>query len=274
MYSKAGRKRNKKGRENKMTTAQLNATGYIVIGREVKEITYSEYLSEYGGDETTSPNGIAPRMHIREVLGGVYQHVANGTMITEDEYDELSEEAQEWYNWYGEKVNQYQIWSWGVNGNHPSFTGTSFETEEEAQIDIYEYFESYIEHHNWDAPIFFNTIEEAITELANSLDRSEEVIKRYLKIAEITAAKNEALRIATEKINAENKAKMNAAVNEEVAILLPLVDEIFGNDVKEAQKLSGNDKSKACSAAFVSLLNRVGYGVVKSDFWKVFRAIK
>lgn len=40
--------------------------GYILNSSgEIEKITYSEYLREFGGDKTTSPNGVEPRHHLR-----------------------------------------------------------------------------------------------------------------------------------------------------------------------------------------------------------------
>lgn len=50
-------------------------------------------------DETTSPRGVEARLHIR----------------------------------HNEEDNAFEIWSWGVGGNHPKFTGIQSEIEEEMQ---------------------------------------------------------------------------------------------------------------------------------------------
>lgn len=42
---------------------KLSKKGYILNGwNKIEKISYSDYLREYGGDETTTPLGIAPRL--------------------------------------------------------------------------------------------------------------------------------------------------------------------------------------------------------------------
>lgn len=43
-----------------------NKKGYVLNHYcEIEKLTYSEYLRQFGGDETTTPNGVAPRHHVR-----------------------------------------------------------------------------------------------------------------------------------------------------------------------------------------------------------------
>lgn len=91
-----------------MTTQQLEATGFTINGKTINSTTYRDYLSDYGSDETTSPRGVAPRLHIREV------------------------------------EEEYQIWSWGVGGNHPRYDGQTFDSKEEAELYLFECAEWYI----------------------------------------------------------------------------------------------------------------------------------
>jgi hypothetical protein len=62
---------------NTMTTETLNQTGFIFVSysNSIEELTYRDYLRQYGADETTSPNGVAPRIHVREIKGAVYEHI-------------------------------------------------------------------------------------------------------------------------------------------------------------------------------------------------------
>ena len=231
-----------------MTTVQLYTTGYIVLLSEpgIEAITYRSYLREYGREKTASATGSPPRMRTRK----------NKT----------------------EQGTQYQIWSWDANGNNPYYAGVSFGTKAAAELYIFEKIENYIQNEiqnkNWNAPTFFNDYEEAVKEMANLLDRSESVINRYLELQAITECKNKALRKEAESRKAESKLEMNNAIKAEAEILAPLVDAIFKNDVKEAQQLSGDEKTRACGAAMLNFLNRIDYGKIKSNFWEVFRAIK
>jgi hypothetical protein len=144
-----------------MTNQQLEATGFICNfeERNIESLTYRSYLNEYGQDLTTSPHGVANRMHTRE--------------IKDDEDNTI----------------EWQIWSWGVNGNHPNYSDISFDNEDEANMYYYEHCEWWISEKNWDAPIFHSTKNDAIEDMANSFEKPKDVIERYLKIAAVTDRK-------------------------------------------------------------------------------------
>ena len=132
---------------------------YIINhNNEVESMTWREYVCEFGADETTSPRGVAPRIHVREVAVMVYQNIETKDLIDEEDYDNLDEEEQDNFSFYGERQN-YEIWSWGVNGNNPRYLGPTFENEEEADNDILEHFEYYVQNKNDNAPSYFNTEE-------------------------------------------------------------------------------------------------------------------
>lgn len=142
-----------------MTHEQLKHVGYIVCDGEIEATTYRDYLLDYGIDWCTSPRGNTDRAHIREEE--IETELDNGDIEIECEY---------------------QIWDWGVNGNNPYYTGTSFDNEEDAELYLFELREGYIMNHNWDAPQFFNTYDEAVIELAAILNRREDVVRRYLSM--------------------------------------------------------------------------------------------
>lgn len=226
-----------------MTTQQLEATGYIIITEilSIESITYRDYLHSYGSDETTSPIGIAPRLHIREV------------------------------NVNGSEAPQYQLWTWGINGNNPRLISTH-ETTEDAESDLYDSLYYYISEKNWDAPIFHEKMEDAIAHSANMAEREYEVIERYLKLSAITARKNREHR---EKVTKEQEAKKAA-----LAIAVPLeaesltIDQAFIDGVKELKTMIGQAKSTASAAIMKALLKRNNHTEIISDFWQVFRILK
>lgn len=91
-----------------MTIEKLNQIGFIVNNNnEIEPLTYRKYLREYAADETTSPRGVEPRLHIRK----------------EDE-------------------NTFEIWDWGMSGNHPYFYGYTFDNEEDAELFLFECWEN------------------------------------------------------------------------------------------------------------------------------------
>lgn len=226
-----------------MTTQQLEATGFICNFEEksIEATTYRDYLLGYGQDLTTSPHGIADRMHTREVK--------------DDEGNTI----------------EWQIWSWGT-GNNPYYIGTSFDNEEDATLYYYERCEWYINEKNWDAPIFHDTKEEAIEDMANSLDKPTEVVVRYLAISAITARKNAEHREKINKENAERKEKLAIEVPAEAATIK--IDQIFVDGVKLLKNMEGQEKSNSSASMMKSLLQRNNIEKIKSDFWQVFRILK
>lgn len=139
------RQLNKLGK-NKMTTLKdFEKKGFINNDGKIESMTYGEYCREYGGDETTSPRGIAPRIHIRE--------------------DEISE-----------GVTEYQLWSWGVSGNNPYKLDT-YESEEEAELALMKSFEYYAINKNDNAPQFFNTEEEVIDNIIEAIMSIDDITR-------------------------------------------------------------------------------------------------
>jgi hypothetical protein len=78
---------------------------WVNFDNKIEEINYGE-LVEMFADETTTPNGIAPRYHIRE----------------------------------NKEYGTFDLWTWGVQGNNPKFV-KDFNTEKEANYALYETFE-------------------------------------------------------------------------------------------------------------------------------------
>ena len=75
-------------------------TIYVLTAKDkLEEYTLAAFLREFCSDETTSPRGVEPRLHIRERDG------------------------------------KFDVWTWGPAGNFPRKLDT-FDTEEEAERDI------------------------------------------------------------------------------------------------------------------------------------------
>jgi hypothetical protein len=83
-------------------------------------------------DETTTPRGVAPRLHSR----------------------------------YNEETNQWELWSWGISGNNPVNYNVSFDTEEEIENELFRlvYEFDFVDDDQRDT-MFFETEEEAEAEL-------------------------------------------------------------------------------------------------------------
>lgn len=103
----------------------------------VEEYSIWQYINEYLRDTTTTPRGIAPRLFIEEI----------------EEFEEGEST---------EILHYYIISSWGVGGNYyrRNYEGKKFETEEEAELHLYNLWWEY-RHECDNAPIFYNTREEA-----------------------------------------------------------------------------------------------------------------
>lgn len=83
----------------------------------INSMTEAEFIM-LSVDETTSPRGVEPRLHIRSdnYYDGHFR--ANGAYPREN-------------------GDHYEVWTWGVTGNHPQFI-EKFDTEEEAEDFIFQ----------------------------------------------------------------------------------------------------------------------------------------
>lgn len=88
---------------------------YIDVNGDEHQIPFAEFLREFCADETTSPKGIEPRLHIR----GPFYQTSDGVI-----HDEILEadhwiKDQELEDDLDEVPEIYELWTWGVNGNNP-----------------------------------------------------------------------------------------------------------------------------------------------------------
>lgn len=109
---------------------RLNETIYIVNDNEIEEDILKTIIEDYFRDETTSPKGVEPRVHIRE----------------------------------NKEEGTYEVWTWGTLGRFPKLL-ESFETEDESeeyQLECWLYnFDNDDGSGLDDAPVFFFDKEEA-----------------------------------------------------------------------------------------------------------------
>lgn len=269
-----------------MTNEQLNKIGYIVTTNYksdasiIEKLNYRDYLCEYGKDETTTPHGIGDRMFIKEIEGSIYTKKGKPEAISEKEYKNMEEAEQENYKWAGELTTEWQVWSWGVNGNNPAYSGYSFDNAEDADLYFFERCEWYISEKNWEAPIFYDTEEEAENSIIEMLAEAENLDKKvaasiYAKSKKVAAMRAELDKIHRQKVTADyqkRKKWLEIAVPAEAGSII--IDEEFKNEVKKANNLRSKEKSKAITIAFNQLLCRQNIPEIKSDFWEVLRIIK
>lgn len=223
-----------------ITQELLDRSGYIVIDRNLESITYKDYLREYGADETTTPNGVAPRYFVQE-----------------NEFD-------------GEI--RWEIRYWGPGGNRSNYSGTFFDNEEDAILALYEGFEWYISEKNWDAPAWHDDREGAVSDLANMLDRKYEVVDRYLAISTITDRKEADRRKKEAAIREAQKSFESQDAPREAATIR--IDDEFKSAIVFAEKFNGLEKSNRIVGAVKALLARNGKEKIEGDFWKVARILK
>lgn len=125
-----------------MTREDLNNTIYAIVDSEVKPMTYQSYLDEYAQEETTGPRGITAKLFIKEVKVEVE---------VENEGDDDPEV---------EMVDQYQLREWIGNGSSTIIVDT-FDTEEDAELELYAKLEYQLNTDCKNRPLFYNTEEEA-----------------------------------------------------------------------------------------------------------------
>lgn len=83
-------------------------SGHIINGdNQIEAMTMAEYLTEFWSDQTTSPRGVQPRLHVVE--------------------------ASKWDEEMEGDVPVYEVWTWGLVGNNPAYTGRSCDSMDEAE---------------------------------------------------------------------------------------------------------------------------------------------
>jgi hypothetical protein len=222
-----------------MIKEQLNQTGYIIEGFRAIEMTYGDYLGQYWSDETTTPNGVAPRLFIDQI---------------------------DWSDESGYR-SVYDLRSWGVNGRGPSRSIETFDTEEEAELAMCESWERHYHNDSTDNPGFWWDLDEAASVLAESTGKNKEVILRYWSYCEIGDARAAEHRSIVE----AQKVDWKRAIEEEAAELVP--DLLLLDDLQATNDLKGQERSQARSTAQVAFLHRVGHYPIRTDFWKVFKIV-
>ena len=105
---------------------------YFVKNNEVEESNLYDFVME-SVDETTSPRGVEPRLFYEEIKQISYISNVDNTKISEYDYELLDNEKTINFDYFGEEILEYRIYSWGCTGNKKTSVGVSFETEEEAE---------------------------------------------------------------------------------------------------------------------------------------------
>lgn len=212
-----------------MTTAQLSRPVFIVNDLRIEEMTYGEYLHKYWSEKVTSPRGIEPALFTQE-----------------------DNEGYELRKWMGSR----------------SILIDTFNSEQEAELSMYEDWEYECLNSSTDAPMFEESYEQAIALIADENGKSPAVIRRYMAFQ---ALADKAAAIRREEQEREQEA-FRQAIADEAAEIMP--DEQLLNEVRTAKKLKGNEeKTKALAVAQVAFLHRIGHFPIRTDFWKVFKIV-
>lgn len=260
-----------------ISKSKWNEKVFVINNNNKPELmTYGEYVREFGGDETTSPRGVEPRIHIREKdYSGYVENEAGEEVFQED--------------------IKYQVWSWGTGGNHPSFTGAEFDTKEEAENDVYEHFEYNAQNHNDNAPGYYSTEEEAEAEIADRMHYAMDIDINvaqsiYSKTKRLNERRNELKQIAEvkrieEKIESEKFIQIEAeklfSKRGEVENLFKIPQYVapdnkydFQAEIKAKREHNILKQNKQV-ADMKNLISHAGIegGILKAPFWSVFKAV-
>jgi len=112
----------------KISAQQARDTKVFVIeNSQIIETTLFDHVAE-SAEETTSPRGVMHKMFKEEVSGAIYRLIAADRIIDEIEYDALSEDDQENYEYIGETTIRWQLREWMLNGK--SRLIETYETED------------------------------------------------------------------------------------------------------------------------------------------------
>ena len=226
-------------------------------GQDVEQMSWGEFVREHGADETTSPRGVAPRIHIRH-----------------------NEEIEYVVNDKGEEVLtgeiKYEIWSWGISGNHPSFTGTSFDTEEEAEEEVLKHFEYNCEKSD-QTPMYYSTEQEATDDIILCISDKENIAIEVATSIYEKMQKLKLRRAALSKISEEKRLAERAESMKHVESEAQLLFE-KRNEVENLFNVVGMNNQEKQAKQVADMKNLISYsgienGILKSPFWSVFKAV-
>lgn len=126
----------------KNTTAQeaKNMAIFVIENGEVEKTNLFDHVMA-SATEVTSPRGIWNKIFVEEVEIEKYRRLGTESSITEDEYNNLSEEEQENYESIG--VFNYAVKEWRQPYINGAKTIELFDTEEEADNECFRLHEAY-----------------------------------------------------------------------------------------------------------------------------------
>lgn len=130
---------------------------FIVEDGAIVQADYEEMVLQYA-EQTTTPNGVGPKYHIREE---VWFKVGNDLFDRQYEAEEVADDAEQDTGDRPaiEEVVRFVAWTWGHQGNCPRRI-TTFETQEEADAWLFECAEIDFQN-DCNSPLWFGSQEEA-----------------------------------------------------------------------------------------------------------------
>lgn len=138
----------------------INQTG------QIEAVDYTNLVWQFV-DETTTPQGVAPRLHIREetwyrVDGQLFEKQSEATDAADDV------EADTGIRPEIDEITRFEVWTWGYQGNFPKQIRV-FDTRNEAEEYLFECAETDF-FNNPDAPMVFDTQDAAEQWLAENAE--------------------------------------------------------------------------------------------------------
>jgi len=180
-------------------------TGFTIEKTNLLDLVMSS------AEETTSPRGVAKKLHIREK-----EQTCSCWNEEEDTFDPDCKKCDK-----GHEV-VYQLWTWGISGNNPKLIET-YDTETEAEDELfnktYEY--DFINGTDVDTS-YYETIEEAFQQalehFAERSGKSIACIVRYMKFVEFC---NDLYAARAEKVALEYKKEVETLSDHYATMLEP-----------------------------------------------------
>lgn len=192
-----------------LTLQQAIETTIYYVDREKWQVESENELDFISRsiDETTTPNGVAPRIHLRH-----------------DPYDPNT---------------SYEVWTWGTGGNHPRFL-ERWNTPEEARESMFQMLLIDFEKDDQRSTVYFYTAEDAeyylLQEFSAEHNITEEVgasILRRMRLVEAARKERRSKAFAEQQRRNEQEEKRITAIAEQYATM---IETIYPETFKETAK--------------------------------------
>lgn len=140
----------------------MNTVHIINAKGQIEQVNYKELVRQFV-DVTTTPSGVAPRLHVREET---WFKVGGNLFAEKSEAEDAVREAEDAVSEI-EEITRFEGWTWGHQGNFPRKIQV-FNTLEEAEEWLFQCAEIDFKN-DCNAPLTFNTEAEAEEWLKTSI---------------------------------------------------------------------------------------------------------